>query len=277
MIGRMSEDSLHEMESLAIQLAKEAADISAGQAGRASFTRKPDNSFVTAIDHEIQERIVTAIEKQFPGHAIVAEEGAASAATPPDLASPQYCWVIDPLDGTRNFVAGFPSFATSIGVLDQGRPVMGVIFDHCLGRLYSGVRGEGAFVDGQPMRMEQPPAGTDLLVGVPSSKDRLTVAVSQRWAGTKGLISRNLGSTALHLALVAAGGLSACFCKQSKIWDIAAGMVLIAEAGGVVTDPFGRDPLPFDALPGSEDFPLLAATPTAHRKLVESISDLSAT
>jgi fructose-1,6-bisphosphatase/inositol monophosphatase family enzyme len=75
--------------------------------------------------------------------------------------------------------------------------------------------------------------------------------------------------------LVAAGGLAASFCKQSKIWDIAAGVLLVEEAGGLVTDPFGADVLPFETPPGTGDIPLLVATPSAHRRLADSISDLA--
>ena len=113
-----------------------------------------------------------------------------------------------------------------------------------------------------------------MLIGVPSSKDALTQQVLTAWLGTKRFILRNTGSTALHLALVASGSLGAAFCKQCKIWDLAAGALLVTEAGGRVSDPFGLDRIPFrlDGDP-DEDFPVLAGAPAAHQRLLDSIKN----
>jgi fructose-1,6-bisphosphatase/inositol monophosphatase family enzyme len=118
--------------------------------------------------------------------------------------------------------------------------------------------------------------GGDLLVGIPSSKDRLTVSVLREWAAQPGMVCRNMGSTALHLAMVASGALGAAFCKQCKIWDIAAGVLLVTEAGGRCTNVDGTDRLPFDlAADPNQDLPILAAAPKTHERLIRSIQGVS--
>ena len=150
--------------------------------------------------------------------------------------------------------------------------MVAAISEHNLGHMYLARSGCGATLNGAPIHTEPPPERGDLLIGIPSSKDRLTVDVVHQFMKTRGMICRNLGSTALHLAMVASGALTAAFCKQAKIWDVAAGALLVTEAGGRFTDPLGQERLPFHlAVDPNEDLPVLAAEPNTHARLRESI------
>lgn len=274
MIGSMEPKLHREMLDLATQLAREAAAISLPRVGQRPSGRKADASLVTETDHAIEDHILRAITAAYPDHAVIAEETAVASRQSKQQA-PRYYWVVDPLDGTRNFVAGFPCFATAIAVLDYGRPVVACVYEHNLGALYAAILGKGATLNGRPLRIRPPDPGEDWLVGGPSTKDVLTINVVQQWIATKGLIYRNVGSSAMHLAWVATGALAAAFAKRCKIWDVAAGMLLVTEAGGRVTSPAGDEllPLRLDGDP-NEDVPYLAASQEAHSRMVEMIGPL---
>ena len=276
MIGHMQDSLLTEMLNVSKRLVVEAAAIGSARSGLVVSERKADGSVVTESDHAIQAHVLRAVSHAYPDHAVLAEETLLAPSTHGEPTSARYCWVLDPIDGTRNYVSGFPCYATSIAVLDQGRPVVAVVFEHNTQRLYTAVAGGGGTLNDRPIRVPAPSSHADLLIGVPSSKDSLTVNVLRRWAGTKGLILRNLGAATVHLALVASGGLDAAFGKQSKIWDVAAGALLVTEAGGTITDPYGTSLLPFDLSAHPErDIPFLAGAPDAHAQLARSISGMS--
>lgn len=272
----MTDDSPTHMLKVATSLAQEAAELALARLGQAEVSHKSDKSIVTDVDIEIEKRLIERLAATFPEHAVLGEERYGQRESIQNSAVARYTWVIDPIDGTRNYVAGFPCFSTSIGILDRGQPVVGVVFEHNLSTLYTAVAHEGAFRNGQPMHVNNRPDGTDLLVGAPSTKDPLTVSVLTRWLATPGIVYRNLGSTAVQLALVGAGALSATFAKRCKIWDVAAGALIVQEAGGRFTDPRGRPITPFDLThdPG-DDLPFLAAAPQAHEQLLASIADLT--
>ncbi len=252
----------------------EAVSFTRDHGFRPVTERKEDKTIVTVVDRAIEAKILDGIAATFPGHAVIAEESHSVPGAIVQARDSRYCWVLDPLDGTRNFVTGFPCFATSIAVLDRGVPVVGVIVEHNLGHTYWAVRGGGAFVNEQRIRAEDPGPGQDWLVGVGSNKDALTMQVVRNWVGAQGLILRNTGSTAFHLALVARGSLAGAFCKQCKIWDIAAGALLVREAGAVFTDPRGKDLLPFDLTRDpAENIPFLAGAKGCHETLLRGIDD----
>ncbi|UCE58197.1 MAG: inositol monophosphatase [Phycisphaerales bacterium] len=270
----MAETSIQDMLDLARRLATEAARISLSDAGRLAVERKPDDSIVTEADRAIQRLIFQAVNEAYPDHAVLGEEisGDSDCQGDPIPGQTEFCWVVDPLDGTRNYAAGFGVFGTSIAVLRWGRPVVGVVSEHNLGSVYTAMLGGGARLDDKPIRVQDPPPDEDFLVAIPSTKDTLSVKVSQTWSAADGFVCRNVGSTALHLALVASGTLAGAFAKRSKIWDIAAGWLLVSEAGGRVTDVRGGDRLPF-SLEGDPnvDLPFLAAPPRMHKYLLETI------
>ncbi len=270
MIGPMAAESSTGMLDLAIDLSRQATALVLAQVGKAKVSRKADSSVVTETDHAIEACVLAAIAKEYPGHAVCAEETASH--TDGNRAEARYCWVIDPLDGTRNYVSGLPCFCTSIAVLDRGWPIVAVVLEHNLGHLYSATKGGGTTLDDAPIHSLEVEQDKDTLIGIPSGKDQLTVSVLQSWIATPGLVCRNFGTTALHLGMVASGALRAAFCKRCKIWDSAAGALLVTEAGGRMTDPFGRPYVPFDLRADpSADLPYLAAAPNTHQRLLDSI------
>lgn len=272
----MSPANYSELRDLAARLADDAAAIALPRIGERPSDRKADNSVVTEADHAIQAHILAAIAREHPDHAIITEEIVRRPEMHAHLAHARYCWVIDPIDGTRNFVAGFPCFATSIAVLDRGRPVAAAIREHNTPALYTAALGEGAAVNGRTIRVRVPLPEEDWLVGGPSSKDALTTRVLETWIHTRGLIYRNVGTSAVHLAWVASGALVAAFAKRCKIWDIAAGMLLVSEAGGTITGVLGQGLLPLDLTADADtDIPFLAAEPAAHARLLGLIRPLA--
>jgi len=276
MIEPMSEPPVLEFLKLAQRLAREAGRIANAPGGPTRVSRKTDDSLVTETDHAIQRHILQAIAEVYPDHAVCAEETVAQPDAHADRTKARYCWVIDPLDGTRNYAAGLPCFSTSIAVLDRGEPMVGVVAEHNLGHVYSVVRSGGAKLNDKAIRVTDPNPQRDLLIGIPSTKDELTVRILQSWVAKKRFILRDLGSTAFHLGLVASGALNAAFCNRCKIWDIAAGMLLVTEAGGLITNPFGKPLTPFDLTADPNvDAPYLASSAALHERLVKLIKQIA--
>lgn len=272
MIDRMGDIVIPEALEFATRLAAGAGERALKMLGRGTVSRKADDSVVTDTDRALQAYILEAVAHRYPDHAFLAEETLPPAASHRAARPGRYTWVVDPLDGTRNYVSGLPCFATSIAVLDEGQPIIGVVHEHNLRQLYTARLGEGATLDGQPIRCSDPPPDYDWLIGVPSTKDPLSVRVLQRWVATPGFVCRNLGSAAFHLALVSSGALTGAFSKQAKIWDLAAGLLFVTEAGGRITDPLGGELLPLKVEADSnEDTPFLAAPPTVHEQLLRTI------
>ena len=264
----MAGQDYHEPLARACQLAAEAGKIILDHWGRAPARRKADGSEVTDADLAAEEHIVTALGRAYPDHAVLAEE---SGASPAFARRGRFCWAVDPLDGTRNFARGYPRFATSISLLEEGTPVVGVVRDHVTGRTYSAAASGGTNLDGSPVHVARRPLDRDFFVGIASTKHDESPAVVQRLLEQVNL--RNTGSTALHLALVATGAIDAAFARRCYTWDIAAGYLLVTEAGGVATDPAGRSllPLPPEADPMART-PFLAAVPPAHDELIRILA-----
>lgn len=260
------------MLALAKRLAEKAAEISLVRIGQATASRKFDKSIVTTTDHEIQSLIVRAIGSAYPDHAICGEETEPSAGARVAPERTRYCWVIDPLDGTRNYVARLPCFATSIAVLDKGAPIVGVIYEHNTRQLFSATVEGGAFLNGDAIHVNNLGDDSDHLLGLASSKDEMALRVGRAWHGTRGYVCRNFGSTAFEMGLIASGAMTGMLGRRVKIWDVAAGALLIQEAGGVFTDPNGEPLTPFsmDADP-QQNIPFLAASRRMHEILLDSI------
>lgn len=243
--------------------------------GSTTISRKADRSVVTEVDHATQAHILSAIADAYPDHGVCAEETVERPERHADRREARFTWVVDPLDGTRNFAVGLPCFSTAIAVLDRGNPVVGVVVEHNLGHCFTAIKGQGARRNDQPISVTDAVDHGEMLVGVPSNKDPLTVAVLTRWLATPGIVYRSFGTTAYHLALTATGALDAVFCKRNKIWDLAAGALIVTEAGGLLTDPFGGPRLPFDLTADrNADVPFIAGRPDAHATLRASIADL---
>ena len=197
---------------------------------------KDDKSFATKADTESERAIVSVIEKAFPDHGFLGEEG---TDIRPDA---EYRWVIDPLDGTNNFVNGIPLFAISIAATVNGVPVISVVYNPITRSLYAAEKGKGATYNGKPVRVSDQKPEMGIITFGPGSK--VKDLLNELMSGTERASfksKRYLGATALELGYVARGGTEAYVCLGLKKWDYAAGVLLIQEAGGTVTDFSGGE------------------------------------
>lgn len=201
---------------------------------RESVAEKGRNDFVSRADRESEAAIIAAILAAFPADAILGEEGGRREG------SSGREWIIDPLDGTSNFISGFPFWCVSIAVRRRGEIVAGVVWDPLSGELYEAERGAGARRNGERLAVSDRGSveGAFLATGFPfRAKELIDVYLSIfRELFLKARAIRRAGSAALDLALVASGVFDGFFEFQLSPWDIAAGAILIEEAGGALTD-----------------------------------------
>ena len=212
-----------------IDIAREAGGLLLDHFGRVSFQLKGEFDLVTEADRASERLIVERLRAHFPEHSVVAEEGGGSER------SSEYRWYVDPLDGTTNFAHGFPVFNVTLALERAGELIAGVIFDPTRNELFTAEKGGGAFLNGAPIHVS-PVAGLDetlVATGFPSRKRHENVNVYFYYELamlTHGV--RRAGSAALDLAYVACGRLDAFWEFGLKPWDMAAGILLIQEAGG---------------------------------------------
>jgi myo-inositol-1(or 4)-monophosphatase len=196
---------------------------------------KEANQLVSYVDEEAEALITEHVRQLLPEAAVWGEESGFHEGAQTGLR-----WVIDPLDGTTNFVFGLPGFCVSIALWDNDRPQIGAVCDPVHGTLYTAVRGEGARCDGRPLQLggTRTMRHTLLATGFPttdfSRQEALMAFLSHAMRHSRGI--RRFGSAAMDMAMVAAGHFGAFVEYGLKPWDVAAGILLVEEAGGVVTD-----------------------------------------
>ncbi len=200
---------------------------------------KSPNEFVTQVDQAAEAVIIETIREYYPDHAILAEESGA-------IGDNDYQWIIDPLDGTTNYVHGFPVFSVSIAVANRGEIEHGVVYDPLRQEIFSASRGQGAQLDGRRIRVSKRTTIQQSLVatGFPYRAnlkylDRYLDMLKVVMLESAGV--RRPGSAALDLCYVAAGRVDAFFEFGLSKWDIAAGALMIREAGGRISDFHGND------------------------------------
>ncbi len=229
---------MHPMLNIAVKAARRAGSINNRAAlvgGALEVKAKNKNDFVTQVDKAAEQAIINIIRAAYPDHSILAEE---SGDTPG--ARPEYLWVIDPLDGTTNYIHGFPQYCVSIGLEHRGVLTQGVVYDPGKNELFTASRGRGAFLDDRRIRVSKCLQLKDALVGTGfpfKELSRLDLYMRQlqgMMTGSAGV--RRAGAAALDLAYVAAGRLDAFWEMGLSRWDMAAGALLIQEAGGLVGD-----------------------------------------
>jgi myo-inositol-1(or 4)-monophosphatase len=202
---------------------------------------KGENDFVTEVDQKAEQAIIQTLLDAYPDHAILAEESAATAA-PGDA---EYQWIIDPLDGTTNFLHGFPQYCISIALVYRGQLSVAVIYDPVRNDLYTAMRGRGAFLNERRIRVSKRDKLQGALIGTGfpyrdfTHLDAYTAMFKDLVQKTAGL--RRPGSAALDLAWLAAGHTDGFFEIGLNAWDIAAGCLLVLEAGGLVSDFAGEE------------------------------------
>lgn len=202
-----------------------------------AISYKGEVDLVTESDRRAEAMILAKIRKNFPSHDVVAEEGSGSEA------GSKYCWHVDPLDGTTNFAHGYPCFAVSIGLVENGEPLAGVVFDPVANEMFTAARGEGAYLNGKPIHVSVVETLSRSLVatGFPTHQRKDSANMDYYWEftlRTHGV--RRDGSAALDLCSVAAGRFEAFWEFRLNSWDTAAGILLVREAGGMVTDLAGQ-------------------------------------
>jgi len=211
-----------------------------GEVEQLQVSIKGPANFVSAADHKAEDVIYHELSKARPGYSFLMEERGKVAG-----ADATHCWIVDPLDGTTNFLHGLPLFAISIGLEREGQLVAGLVYDPISDDLFTAEKGKGAFLNDRRLRVAARRSLADALVttGIPHlGRDghpdflRELETVSKEVAGV-----RRTGSAALDLAWTAAGRFDAYWERGIKPWDLAAGILLVREAGGVVTDLSGGD------------------------------------
>ena len=266
----------------AIDLARGAARIILGHYGKVERLTKThvaaNQEAVTEADRASQRHIVAGLRKRFPTDGVVGEESETGESITFDAPDPLgRVWVIDPIDGTNNFVAGLGNFAVCIGLLDRGEPVLGVVYDVTRDLVYSAARGEGAWLGTRRLRAAPRPLDDSSMLMLTSNlldrHGRLPAYVV-RWMSQTNWKLRMLGSAALEAIQVAAGVAHGAVTVNGKLWDVAAPAAVVLEAGGVVTTFAGEPVFPFDLRNyAGAKVPFLAAGPAAHPELVRQMRE----
>ena len=237
------------------------AVIQEGARNRANLDieRKTANDFVSEIDKGAERVIIDTLSARFPGHGYKAEESGERGAS-------RYTWLVDPLDGTTNFLHGIPYYCVSIALRIDDTVVVGVVFDPTSGRLFTAIRGNGAFLDGNPIRVSGRAGLSEAVIGTGLPfKDwhylddylQSLREIMQRVAGI-----RRPGAAALDIAYVAAGWVDGHWEKGLNAWDVGAGSLLVEEAGGAVSTFSGSTSF----LNGGQ---IIAGSPGVHAALLD--------
>lgn len=244
----MNATELDEVLAFACTLADDASRRLLGYFGQVEGERKADGSLVTLADLEVDRALQAAIRARFPDHGIISEENSAV------YGGEAHCWVLDPLDGTVNFVWGLPIWGVSIALVERGVPVVGVADFPVLRQRFYARRGGGAFLNNRPIRARADARpDPNALVGLDSR------AYRRAFLNTA-LKVRILGSAVYDLLMVARGSEMACTQSAVKLWDVAAAWLIAEEAGATIANAEGQ---PFFPLQPGSDYQQVRARTTA--------------
>ncbi len=228
---------MHPMLNIAVRAARAAGNQILRYVDRLdtlTVSVKQRNDFVSEVDQLAEQAIIQVLRKSYPSHGILAEESGAQSG------KDDFTWIIDPLDGTTNFLHGFPQFAVSIGLQRRGQLEQGVVYDPLRNELFTATRGAGALLNDRRLRITRKEGleGALLGTGIPFRDEQHLEAYLAMFRDlippTAGI--RRAGAAALDLAYVAAGRLDGFWEIGLKPWDMAAGVLMILEAGGTVSD-----------------------------------------
>ncbi len=231
---------MHPLLNIGIQAARQASKVLLRYVDRLDtlvISEKAKSDWITEVDRQSEKEIIEVIRRAYPEHSILGEESGYSEGN-------EFCWVIDPLDGTTNYIHGFPHFSISIAVKQRNQLEAGVVFDPMRNEMFIAARGQGSFLNDRRMRvskvlkLENALIGTGLAVRETQHFPLFIEIFKNIFPQSAGI--RRAGSAALDLAYVAAGRLDGYWEFPLKEWDMAAGVLLVQEAGGRVTDMSGN-------------------------------------
>ncbi len=265
-------ETLESMLDTAVKAARTAGHHALDMIDTTQTSIKNSSDLVTEADHQCQTLIIEQIQSQFPGHGFIGEEGDQGQIfkrLPSD--SDGIWWIIDPIDGTNNYAHGLPQFSVSIGAMQNGRPIVGVVYDPCTDHMYTAIAQGEAQDNGVPMIVSNESLNKYCSVGIDSHfGDTIPPWVYKLMTCTR---FRNIGTTALHLAYTAKGGLAGMTLFTPKLWDIAAGCLIAEQAGAIISDWQGKPLWPMDlaAYEGGA-IPSIMSSPTIHKELLNMIN-----
>jgi myo-inositol-1(or 4)-monophosphatase len=256
---------MHPILTMAVRAARKAGSIinrASLDGGGLKVRSKRANDFVTQVDQAAEQAIIETVKKAYPEHGFLAEESGASGG------NAEYVWIIDPLDGTTNFIHDFPQYCVSIGVRHRGSMAHAVVYDPNRNELFTASKGSGAFLNDRRIRVTGIAKIGDALVGTGfpfkelTRLDLYTRQLQTMMRTCSGV--RRAGAAALDLAYVACGRLDAFWELGLAPWDMAAGALLIQEAGGLVADLKGEQTY-------LETGDICCATPKIFSQLLEAL------
>jgi myo-inositol-1(or 4)-monophosphatase len=256
---------MHPILNIAVRAARRAGSIinrAALEGGELNVRSKRANDFVTQVDQASEQAIMDIVRKAYPDHGFVCEESGSSAA------DAEVVWIVDPLDGTLNFIHGFPQYCVSIAVRSRGALAHAVVYDPVKNELFTASKGRGAYLNDRRIRVSKATRLNQALVGTGFPFKELT-RIDLYLRQLKSLMEkspgvRRAGAAALDLAYVACGRLDAFWELGLSPWDMAAGALLILEAGGLVGDLKGEQTY-------LESGDITAATPKIYPALLEAL------
>lgn len=253
---------------VAVTAARAAVEVHRRHLGRVrveDWSEKGVADFVTHVDRDAEAAIVTRLHAAYPDHDVLAEEAATAAGGAAATRRSEWLWIVDPLDGTTNYLHRFPAYSASVGVAHRGVLVAGAVVHGVTGETFTATRGGGAFLDGRPIRVSTIDNLRLALVAtgfpyryvesIPAYLRQFEAAI-RNCAGV-----RRAGSAALDFCRVAAGQYDGFWEQKLAPWDVAAGTLIVREAGGVVSDLRGGE----DVLAGES---IVAGNPAVHAGLL---------
>ncbi|MBI5410039.1 MAG: inositol monophosphatase [Nitrospirae bacterium] len=247
-------------------LAGECISDNIGKISQGDIGVKQASDFVTSVDRESEQIIINIIKAKFPHHHFLAEESLKETAA-------EYRWIIDPLDGTTNYIHGYPAFSLSIALEHKGEIILGLIYDPLRDDLFTAEKGSGAFLNGRPIKVSSVSDMADSLIatGFPFRKRDLIDPYLKLFKNVFNRVSdiRRAGSAALDLAYVASGKCDGFFELSLGPWDMAAGSLIVKEAGGIVTDFSGGS----DYLSSGN---IVVAAPAVHGEILKEVKGIFA-
>ncbi len=257
------------MLNIGIRAARAAGNVITRNMDRVDtlqIDNKGRNDYVSDVDRAAEAEVINVLKKAYPNHAVLGEESGLIGDT-----DAEYCWIVDPLDGTTNFIHGYPYFSVSIALLHKNRIDQGIVYNPVSQELFTASRGEGAWLNNKRLRVSKTKHIETALIGtgfpyrVGQDLDFYQRTLRHYTEKSGGI--RRAGSVALDLANVASGRLDGVWMYGINFWDVAAGALLVREAGGLINDLHGLDNW-------KDSGELIAATPKVHHQMLEIMKPL---